>query len=101
MMKTLPARLATLRATAALLYRAHPRAFAVSSVASLFEPLFYPAFLLLLQRLLELVAGGGGFTFTPAAAWLGAGIVALWLVQRLGIIVRDASSTILRQQAWV
>src|SRR6266540_852073 len=62
-------RLTTLCATIGLLYRTHPRAFVVSAVASLAEPLFFPAFILLLQR--------------------------------LGIIVRDASSTILRQEAWV
>jgi ATP-binding cassette subfamily B protein len=47
------ARLTTLRATLRLLYRCHPRAFLTSSIASLFEPLFYPALLLLLHQLLQ------------------------------------------------
>jgi hypothetical protein len=45
--------LATLRATIRLLYHSHPRAFLVSAVASLPEPLFFPAFILLLQQLLQ------------------------------------------------
>jgi ATP-binding cassette, subfamily B, bacterial len=97
-----PARLATLRATLRLLYTSHPRAFVTSSIASLFEPLFYPALLLLLHQLLQEVIGSGSMVhFTPAVAFVGLGLVILVLVQRLGIILRDSSSTILRQQAWV
>src|SRR5256714_6521955 len=97
-----PARLATLRATLRLLYPCHPRAFVTSSIASLFEPLFFPALLLLLHQLLQEVIGSGGTVrFTPTVAFIGVGLVVLVLVQRLGIILRDSSSTILRQQAWV
>ncbi len=97
-----PTRLATLRATLRLLYTCHPRAFVTSSIASLFEPLFYPALLLLLHQLLQEVIGSGGTVrFTPTVAFIGLGLVVLILVQRLGIILRDSSSTILRQQAWV
>src|SRR6266436_10303869 len=97
-----PARLATLRATLRLLYTCHPRAFVTSSIASLFEPLFYPALLLLLHQLLQEVIGSGNTVrFTPTVAFVGLGLVILVLVQRLGIILRDSSSTILRQQAWV
>ncbi len=93
--------LATLRATIRLLYRCHPRAFLVSAVASLAEPLFFPAFILLLQRLLQQITAGGTVQVTPTVIQLGIGLLVLILVQRLGIIVRDASSTILRQEAWV
>src|SRR5579859_5930455 len=97
-----PARLATLRATLRLLYRCHPRAFVTSSIASLFEPLFFPALLLLLHQLLQEVLGSSGTVrFTSAVALIGLGLVILVLAQRLGIILRDSSSTILRQQAWV
>jgi len=100
--KRLPSRLATVLATARLLYTSHPRAFAISAIASLTEPLFYPAFLLLLQRLLQqIVSAGGRVELTPALELIGAAMLAIILVQRLGIIVRDASSTILRQEAWV
>src|SRR5437867_6550598 len=93
--------LATLRATIRLLYHSHPRAFVVSAVASLAEPLFFPAFILLLQQLLQQITAGGTVHVTPTVVRLGIGLLALILVQRLGIIVRDASSTILRQEAWV
>src|SRR5256885_9787683 len=97
-----PARLATLRATLRLLYTCHPRAFVTSSIASLFEPLFYPALLLLLHQLLQEVIGSSGTVrFTSTVALIGLGLVVLILVQRLGIIVRDSSATILRQEAWV
>jgi ATP-binding cassette subfamily B protein len=97
-----PARLVTLRATLRLLYTSHPRAFVTSSIASLFEPLFYPALLLLLHQLLqEVIGSGSSVRFTPTVAFVGLGLVILVLVQRLGIILRDSSSTILRQQAWV
>jgi ABC-type bacteriocin/lantibiotic exporter with double-glycine peptidase domain len=93
-----PEGLATLR----LLYRCHPRAFVTSSIASLFEPLFFPALLLLLHQLLQEVIGSSGTVrFTSTVALIGLGLVVLILVQRLGIILRDSSSTILRQQAWV
>ncbi len=97
-----PARLATLRATLRLLYRCHPRAFVTSSIASLFEPLFFPALLLLLHQLLQEVLGSSGTVrFTSAVALIGLGLVVLVLAQRLGIILRDSSSTLLRQEAWV
>ncbi len=97
-----PARLVTLRATVRLLYTSRPRAFVTSSIASLFEPLFFPALLLLLHQLLQEVIGSdGNVHFTPTVAFVGVGLVALILVQRLGIILRDSSSTIRRQQAWV
>src|SRR5258706_12144317 len=71
-----PARLATLRATLRLLYTCHPRAFVTSSIASLCEPLFYPALLLLLHQLLQEVIGSGSTgRFTPAVAFVGLGLV--------------------------
>lgn len=95
-------RLDTLRATIHLLYTSHPRAFLTSSLASLPEPLFYPAILLVLHALLQNVMGPQGtMQFSLAVALTGVGVVGLFLVQRLGIILRDSSSTILRQQAWV
>src|SRR2546425_3608995 len=97
-----PARLATLRATTRLLYTCHPRAFITSCLASLPEPLFYPAILIVLHQLLQNVVGPNGTTqLSSAVALAGLGLVGLFLVQRLGIILRDSSSTILRQQAWV
>src|SRR5258708_37503698 len=103
MMKSLvPERLAVIRATFSLLYHSNPRAFVISAIASLPEPLFFPTILFLLQRLFERVAGPQGTVqVTPAVALLGFALVATLLIQRLGIIVRAASSTILRQQAWV
>jgi len=98
----LAARFALLRSTLRLLYRSHPRAFTVSAVASLAEPLFYPGLLLLIQQLFERLTGpGGSAQVTADILPIGIGLVALLLIQRLGIIVRDASSTILRQEAWV
>jgi ATP-binding cassette, subfamily B, bacterial len=95
-------RLRTLRATIHLLYTCHPRAFITSSFASLPEPLFYPAMLLVLHQLLQSVIGPRGtLQVSLAVALIGVGIVGLFLMQRLGIILRDSSSTILRQQAWV
>ena len=97
-----PKRFALALATARLLYATDPRAFIISSLASLTEPLFYPAFLLLLQRLLTEIAGdNGSVRITSSVELIGAAMLAILLVQRLGIIVRDASSTILRQEAWV
>ena len=95
-------RLATLLATIRFLYRCHPRAFLTSCFASLPEPLFYPAILLVLHQLLQNAVGPNGATqLSAAVAIAGLGLVGLFLVQRLGIILRDSSSTILRQQAWV
>src|SRR5215469_5588629 len=92
----------TLWATVALVYHSQPRAFVISAVASLTEPLFYPALLLLLQRLVtQIAAAGGTVQLTPSVEAVGLGILAALLIQRLGIILRDSSSTILRQQAWV
>jgi ABC-type multidrug transport system fused ATPase/permease subunit len=97
-----PARLASAWATTRLLYTTDRRAFVISSLASLTEPLFYPAFLLLLQRLLTEIAGAEGqVRLTSSVELIGAAMLAILLVQRLGIIVRDASSTILRQETWV
>jgi len=97
-----PTRLATLRATVRLLYTSHPRAFITSCFASLPEPLFYPAILIVLHQLLQNVVGPNGTTqLSSVVAIAGLGLVGLFLVQRLGIILRDSSSTILRQQAWV
>jgi len=92
----------TLWATVALVYHSQPRAFVISAVASLTEPLFYPALLLLLQRLVtQIAAAGGTVQLTPSVEAVGLGILAALLIQRLGIIVRDASATVLRQEAWV
>jgi ATP-binding cassette subfamily B protein len=97
-----PARLTTLRATVRLLYTCHPRAFVTSSIASLFEPLFFPVLLLLLHQLLqEIIGSRSTVRFTSTVAFVGLGLVILILAQRLAIILRDSSSTILRQQAWV
>jgi ATP-binding cassette subfamily B protein len=102
MKRFVPARLATVRATIRLLYQSHPRAFVVSAVSSLAEPLYFPVLLLLLQRLLQQIIGPGGKAqFTPALVAIGAALVGLMLIQRLGIIIRDSSATILRQEAWV
>jgi ATP-binding cassette, subfamily B, bacterial len=92
----------TLRATLALVYRSQPRAFVISAVASLTEPLFYPALLLLLQRLVTHITGpGGAIQVTATVEVAGIGIIVALLIQRLGIIVRDATATVLRQEAWV
>ena len=97
-----PDRLAVVRDTFSLLYHSNPRAFIISAIASLPEPLFFPTILFLLARLFERLAGPQGtIQVTPTVALLGLGLVTTLLIQRLGIVVRDASSTILRQQAWV
>src|SRR5438046_1059051 len=97
-----PYSLATLRATVRLLYSCNPRAFVTSSISSLAEPLFFPALLLVLRQLVvEILGPNGKAQFTPAVAGVGIAVVVLVLVQRFGIILRDSSSTILRQQAWV
>src|SRR5258708_1374687 len=98
----LASQMATLRTTIRLLYRSHPRAFVVSAFASLTEPLFYPALLLLLQQLfIRLTNSGGTVHLTTDILPIGVALIAILLIQRIGIIVRDASSTILRQEAWV
>lgn len=85
-----------------LLYQSHPRAFVIGAVASLFEPLYYPVLILLLQQLFQrLILPGGKIQFGAEVTYLGAGLIALMLVQRLGIIVRDGANNILRQEAWV
>ncbi|GAB4577332.1 MAG: hypothetical protein Fur0022_00630 [Anaerolineales bacterium] len=95
-------RLAVIRATLSLLYHSNPRAFTISAVASLPEPLFFPTIVFLLQRLFErLTSSNGAIQISSEVGLLGLALVATLLIQSLGIIVRDASSTILRQQAWV
>lgn len=102
MKKFLPERLSILRTTLSLLYRSHPRAFIISSLASIPEPLFYPTIIFLLQRLFEGLAGPDGTVrISSQVVLLSFALLGTLLIQRLGIIVRDASSTILRQQAWV
>src|SRR5260370_42067240 len=77
----------TLRPTLRLLYRSHPRAFVVSALASLPEPLFFPLFLLVLHGFLQAITvPTGRVQLTPSAEVAPAGLVALLLVQRLGII---------------
>jgi ATP-binding cassette, subfamily B, bacterial len=94
--------LRTLWASIGLIYRAEPRAFVISTVASIGEPLFFPAVLLTLRIALQGVSTSGGIVrLTPAATLAGALLALVVLIQRLAIIVRDASSTILRQKAWV
>ncbi len=98
----LPTRLSAVGATARLLFASHPRAFVTSAVGSLIEPLFYPALLLILHQLLQAITGPAGTVqLSGTVAASGIELVVLLLIQRLGIIVRDGSSTILRQQAWV
>ena len=56
----------------------------------------------MLQKLVESLIGPDGIAqISSQVVLLSLGLLATLLVQRLGIIVRDASSTILRQQAWV
>jgi ABC-type multidrug transport system fused ATPase/permease subunit len=94
--------LRTLWASIRLIYHAEPRAFVISTIASIGEPLFFPAVLLTLHIALQGVStSGGAVRLTPAATLAGALLAVVVVVQRLAIIVRDASSTILRQQAWV
>src|SRR5260221_10992284 len=95
-----PARLATLRATLRLLYTSHPRAFVTSSIASLFEPLFYPALLLLLHQLLQEVIGSGSTArFPPTLAFVGLDLALLVLWKGRGTILSATSPTILPRQA--
>src|SRR6266487_1296187 len=102
MKNILPDRLAVIRATFSLLYHSNPRAFIISAIASLPEPLFFPIIVFLLRKLFENLSGPNGTVqISSQVTWLSLALLAMLLVQRLGIIVRDASSTILRQQAWV
>jgi ATP-binding cassette, subfamily B, bacterial len=102
MKKILPERLAVVRATLSLLYHSNPRAFIVSGIASLPEPFFYPAVIFLLQRLFQSLSGTDGTVqVSTQAILISLALLATLLIQRLGIIVRDASSTILRQEAWI
>jgi ATP-binding cassette, subfamily B, bacterial len=102
MKKILPERLAVIRATLSLLYHSNPRAFIVSAIASVPEPLFYPTVIFLLRKLFEGLTGpNGSAQISPQVILLGIALLITLLIQRLGIIVRDASSTILRQQAWI
>src|SRR5688572_24683375 len=97
-----PERLSVVRATLSLLYRSNPRAFIISSIASIPEPLFYPIVIFLLQKLFERLSGPDGTVqISSQVALISFALLVTLLIQRLGIIVRDASSTILRQQAWV
>jgi ATP-binding cassette, subfamily B, bacterial len=92
----------TLWAAIRLLYRAQPRAFVISTVASIGEPLFFPLLLITLRFALQgITTTGASVRLTPAATIAGAALAGLVLTQRLAIIVRDAASTLLRQQAWV
>src|SRR6266487_332461 len=101
-MKTIPERLAVIRATFSLLYQCNHRAFTISAIASLPEPLFFPTIIFLLQKLFERLTGPNGTVqISSQVVLLSLALLAALLIQRLGIIVRDASSTILRQQAWV
>lgn len=94
--------LSVVRTTLRLLYRSHPRAFVLNAVASLAEPLFFPAVLFLLHQLFgTLTAEAKAVQFTPAVVPLTFGLLAALLIQRLGVIVRDSAATILRQDAWV
>src|SRR5437588_11468106 len=98
----LPTRLSAIGATTRLLFTAHPRAFVTSAVGSLIEPLFYPALLLILHQMLQAITGPlGTVQLNGTVAASGIELIALLLIQRLGIIIRDGSSTILRQQAWM
>ncbi|HEX5942171.1 MAG TPA: ABC transporter ATP-binding protein [Anaerolineales bacterium] len=102
MKNILPERLSIIRATLSLLYRSNPRAFIISAIASIPEPLFYPTIIFLLQKLFEELSGPNGTVqISSQVALFSFALLATLLIQRLGIIVRDASSTILRQQAWV
>jgi ATP-binding cassette subfamily B protein len=102
MKNILPERLAVIRATLSLLYQCSPRAFTTSAIASLPEPLFFPTVIFLLKKLFESLTGPDGIVqISSQVILLSLALLATLLIQRLGIIVRDASSTILRQQAWV
>ena len=96
--KRRPAWIRTLGSAVRLLYQAQPRAFILSTLASIGEPLFFPAVLITLRFALQgITTTGETVQLTPAATLAGAALAGLVLVQRLAIIVRDASSTLLRQ----
>lgn len=98
----LPTRFSAVTATARLLFTTHPRAFIISAVGTLIEPLFYPALLLILHQMLQAITGPvGTVQVNGAVTASGIALIALLLIQRLAIIIRDGSSNILRQQAWV
>src|SRR6266511_4597719 len=101
-MKTIPERLAVIRATLSLLYQSNPRAFTISALASVPEPLFYPTIIFLLKQLFEhLTVPNSTVQISSQVILLSFALLSTLLIQRLAIIVRDASSTVLRQQAWV
>lgn len=98
----LPTRLSAVGATTRLLFTAHPRAFIISTLGTLIEPLFYPLLLLVLhQMLLALPLSSGTVQVNGAVTISGIALIGLLLIQRLAIIARDGSSNILRQLAWV
>jgi ATP-binding cassette subfamily B protein len=98
----LPTRLSAVAATARLLFTTHPRAFLISALGTLIEPLFYPALLLILHQMLQAITGPVGTAQVSGAVTAsGIALIGLLLIQRLAIIIRDGSSNILRQQAWV
>jgi ATP-binding cassette subfamily B protein len=97
----LPTRLSAAGAAARLLFTAHPRAFLISTLGTLIEPLFYPLLLLILHQLLALSISPGTVQVNGAVTACGIALVGLLLIQRLAIIARDGSSNILRQLAWV
>lgn len=98
----LPTRVSVIGATARLLFTTHPRAFTISALGTLIEPLFYPSLLLILHQILLVIIGPLGTAQMSGAVVLpGIALIALLLIQRLAIIMRDSTSNILRQQAWV
>src|SRR6266540_3005635 len=102
MKNILPNRLAVIRATLSLLYQSNPRAFTISALASVPEPLFYPTIIFLLKQLFEQLTGPNSTVqISSQVILLSFALLSTLLIQRLAIIVRDASSTVLRQQAWV
>src|SRR5215472_13677907 len=59
---------ATLRATVGWLYRSNPRAFLITAIGSLPEPLFFPAVLLTLHAFLQaLSTPNGRVALSPGA----------------------------------
>lgn len=98
----LPTRFSAVTAPARLLFTTHPRAFIISTVGTLIEPLFYPALLLILHQMLQAITGPIGTVRVNGAVMAsGIALIALLLIQHLAIIICDSSSNILRQQAWV
>jgi hypothetical protein len=47
------------------------------------------------------MSGNGSVRSTTSVELIGAAMLAILLAQRVGVIVRDASSSILRQEAYV